>query len=85
MPDTHTTGLQQAGLDSLGAVELRNAIGGKFGIDLPATAAFDYPTASALAAYISARMAPSQVGIAGHCKCLAPCTTSLAVYDCHRC
>ena len=68
MPDTHHLGLQQAGLDSLGAVELKNAIGSKFGIDLPATAAFDYPTASALADYIEVRMAPSQVSIAGHCQ-----------------
>ncbi len=53
--------LEQAGLDSLGAVDLRNAIGSKFGIEVPATAAFDYPTASALAGHISARVAPSQV------------------------
>ncbi len=55
---------QQAGLDSLGAVELRNAVGSKFDIDLPATAVFDYPTASALADHIKARMVPSQVTIA---------------------
>ncbi|CAL5223543.1 g6075 [Coccomyxa viridis] len=52
--------LMEAGLDSLGAVELRNAIGSKFDIDLPATAVFDYPTASALADHIKARMVPSQ-------------------------
>ena len=50
----------QAGLDSLGAVDLRNAIGMKFGFELPATAAFDYPTAAALADLISASTAPIQ-------------------------
>ena len=52
----------QAGLDSLGAVDLCNAIGIKFGIELPATAAFDYPTAVAMADLISASMAPTQAG-----------------------
>ncbi len=53
--------LEQAGLDSLGAVDLGNAIGSKFGIEVPATAAFNYPTASALAGHISTRVALSQV------------------------
>lgn len=44
---------QQAGLDSLGVVDLRNAVAAGFGIDLPATAAFDYPTVAALAAHIA--------------------------------
>ena len=42
----------QAGLDSLGAVELRNAISGEFSLSVPATLAFDYPTAAALADFI---------------------------------
>ena len=42
----------QAGLDSLGAVELRDAIERGFGVSLPATAVFDHPTVSQLAAFI---------------------------------
>lgn len=47
----------QAGLDSLGAVELRNAVVSTFGIAVPASVAFDYPTQEALAAYIGSELA----------------------------
>lgn len=43
----------QAGLDSVGAVELRSALGAAFGLELSATAAFDYPSPAALAAFIA--------------------------------
>lgn len=36
--------LMSAGLDSLAAVELRNAVAARFGASLPATVALDYPT-----------------------------------------
>ncbi len=36
--------LMSAGLDSLAAVELRNAVASRFAVSLPATVAFDYPT-----------------------------------------
>ena len=43
----------EAGLDSLGAVELRNALQSRFGVDLPATVTLDHPTIAALAQYMA--------------------------------
>lgn len=45
--------LMASGLDSLGAVQLRNAISERFGVELPATAALDFPTSAALASHIA--------------------------------
>ena len=42
----------EAALDSLGAVELRNALSQNFDIELPATLAFDHPSISAITTYI---------------------------------
>jgi 3-oxoacyl-(acyl-carrier-protein) synthase/acyl carrier protein len=45
--------LMDSGLDSLGAVELRNSLAASFALPLPATVVFDYPTIEALSKYIS--------------------------------
>ena len=42
-----------AGLDSIGAVELRNKLQSLAGCQLPAVVVFDYPSPSALASYLS--------------------------------
>lgn len=46
------TPLGELGLDSLLAVELRNAIGRAIGVNLPATLLFDYPTVETLSSYL---------------------------------
>jgi hypothetical protein len=54
----------QAGLGSLGSVELRKAVGTAFDIELPATVAFDYPTVASLSKFVASRL-PAQQAPAG--------------------
>ncbi len=49
--------LTAAGLDSLGAVELRNSLEGELGMSLPATLLFDYPTAKDVVGFLQASVA----------------------------
>jgi acyl carrier protein len=49
--------LKDLGLDSLMAVELRNALARALGCALPATVAFDYPSVEAMTAYLVERLA----------------------------
>ena len=55
-----STPLADAGVDSLGALALRDALSASLGggVPLPATLAFDYPTAAALAVELEARHRP---------------------------
>ena len=69
----------QAGLDSLGVVDLCNAISSTFGIEVPATLAFDYPNAAALAGFIvSKQHAATVLAMAVHNKGLAASGASWA-------
>ncbi|WP_244189031.1 type I polyketide synthase [Streptomyces yokosukanensis] len=49
---------KKLGIDSLTALELRNKLGAVTGLKLPATLAFDHPNPSALAQFLTTRIAP---------------------------
>lgn len=51
-----------AGLDSLGVVELRNSLASKTGLNLPATVVFDYGTPSSLAKHLESLLLDASKG-----------------------
>ena len=50
--------LIDAGLDSLGAVELRDAVNAAVDMELPSTVVFDYPSVGAMSGFIVSQMHP---------------------------
>jgi acyl transferase domain-containing protein/acyl carrier protein len=52
--------LQELGLDSLMAIELRNALARMTGLTLPATIAFDYSTTEAISRHLLSLLAPER-------------------------
>ena len=52
--------LRELGLNSLVAIELRNALAASLQCNLPSTLAFDYPTISALARHLEQRLFPAE-------------------------
>ena len=50
--------LMEAGLDSLGAVELRTSLQAEFSVELPATLVFDFPSVAAISKFIASQQSP---------------------------
>ena len=63
-PVGHDEPLMEAGLDSLGAVELRTELSRIYETELSSTLIFDHPTIASLAKHLAHTLAPApQVGL----------------------
>ena len=57
----------EAGLDSLGAVELRNQLANAYpALQLPATLTFDYPSIGALSGFVSNQQSHVKIHVSAH-------------------
>jgi acyl carrier protein len=70
--------LMASGLDSLGTEALRKELAAAFGLDLPATAIFDYPSACELAGLITGQLAARHVAAASATAAAAAAAAALA-------
>lgn len=64
-PSSRHQPLAEAGLDSIGSVELRNSIVELYGVQAPATLAFDHPSIAALAVWLAGELAASSSSSGG--------------------
>ncbi len=74
-----TRPLAEQGLDSLMAVELRNALASAIGRPLPATLVFDHPTVAALGDHLAALLAPAEPEPAAVVEAAAPVDDAIAI------
>ncbi len=70
---------QELGLDSLSAVELRNRLSLASGVRLPATLAFDYPTAAGLAEHLLGELGVAQASTGLSAPARAPLDEPIAI------
>ncbi|RSM66030.1 beta-ketoacyl synthase [Amycolatopsis sp. WAC 01376] len=70
---------QSAGMDSLGAVELRNRLSTAAGFAMPATLVFDYPTPVELARFLRERLTGRDAPVAAEAGVAASRTDPIAV------
>ena len=67
--------LMEAGLDSLGVVELRNTISSSVGVQLPSTVILDYPSINALTVFICGELGLQEdIGVQKELHSILPST-----------